>query len=303
MSKSSTITIACALCVGAAREPYLGPALEAIAGAVDDLYVNDNSGLARSHNVATLERSAFAERGALHVASNPFVDFADMRNRAFASVAARERPPDWMLFLDADEVHGEQVRYIAREILPALPRSIASVDAYTYHLYGTYDWMTDVARRFCFYRYSPGLRWVNAIHEKIEGLDGDARVLPYVYHHYGNVVPPAALAKKYRAYYALGNPVASPPPDESAASVDLFVARAADVRPYRADHPRVVRATLSALEREFSSDFARIDAGFREHRTLAMRVAATLRGGNESLRVALRRLEHPGLYRAPSRGR
>ena len=163
--------------------------------------------------------------------------------------------------------------------------------------------MADVARRFCFYRYSPGLRWVNAIHEKIEGLDGDARVLPYVYHHYGNVVPPAALAKKYRAYYALGNPVASPPPDESAASTDMFVARAADVRPYRADHPRVVRATLSALEREFSSDFARIDAGFREHRTLAMRVAATLRGGNESLRVALRRLEHPGLYRAPSRGR
>jgi hypothetical protein len=262
MSNNSTITIACALCVGAAREPYLDPALAAIARVVDDLYVNDNSGLARSDNVATLERSAFAERGALRIARNRFVDFADMRNRAFASV-----------------------------------------DAYTYHLYGTFDWMTDVARRFCFYRYSPDLRWVNAIHEKIEGLHGEVRVLPYVYHHYGNVIPPAALARKYRAYYALGNPVAAPPPDEDAAGITMFVKRAADVRPYRADHPRVVRATLAALEVEFAGDFARIDAGFREGRTPAMRVAAAVRGTNESLRVALRRLEHPGLYRAPSRGR
>jgi hypothetical protein len=83
----------------------------------------------------------------------------------------------------------------------------------------------------------------------------------------------------------------------------MFVGRAADVRPYRADHPRVVRATLAELEAEFADDFARIDAGFRERRTMAMRAAAALRGANESLRVALRRLEHPGLYRAPSRGR
>jgi hypothetical protein len=303
MSNSSTITIACALCVGAAREPYLEPALRSIAGVVDDLYVNENSGLARSENLATLERSAFSERGALRIARNPFVDFADMRNRAFASVAASERAPDWMLFLDADEVHGEQLRYIAREILPALPRSVASVDAYTYHLYGTFDWMTDVARRFCFYRYSPHLRWVNAIHEKVRGLRGEVRVLPYIYHHYGNVVPPAALARKYRAYYELGNSVAAPPPDENDASTAMFVERAADVRPYRADHPRVVRATLAALEAEFADDFARIDAGFRERRTPAVRFAAAVRGGNESLRVALRRLEHPGLYRAPSRGR
>jgi hypothetical protein len=302
MSKSSTITIACALCVGAAREPYLEPALAAIAGAIDDLFVNDNSGLAHGENVATLERSAFAERGSLRIARNPFVDFADMRNRAFASVAARERAPDWMLFLDADEVHGEQIRYIAREILPTLPQSVSSVDAYTYHLYGTYDWMTDVARRFCFYRYSPALRWVNAIHEKIEGLRGSTVVLPYVYHHYGNVIPPAALARKYRAYYALGNPVAEPPAEDTA-TVDMFVERAADVRPYRSDHPRVVRTTLHALRSEFADDFARIDAGFRERRDATMRAAATLRGANESLRVALRRLEHPGLYRGPSRGR
>jgi hypothetical protein len=245
MPKSSTTTIACALCVGAAREPYLEAAVAAIAGAVDVLVVNDNSGLARSDNLATLESSAFAARGALHVTRNPFVDFADMRNRAFAAVRALERAPDWMLFLDADEVHGEQIRYIAREILPTLGAGVGNVDAYTYHLYGSYRWMTDVARRFCFYRYSPDLRWRNAVHEKIEGLRGSSLTLPYVYHHYGNVVPPALLAET----------------------------------------------------------FALVDAGFRARRSLAMRAAATVRGASEALRVQLRRVEHPLLYRDASRAR
>jgi hypothetical protein len=302
MSKSSTITIACALCVGAAREPYLGAAVAAIADAVDTLFINDNSGLARSENVAVLERSAFAERGHLRVARHPFTDFADMRNRAFADVRAGGPAPDWMLFLDADEVHGEQVRYIAREILPRLPASVTSVDAYTYHLYGTFRWITDVARRFCFYRYRPDLRWVNAVHERIERLDGRALVLPYVYHHYGNVVPPAALARKYGVYHALGNPVPAPPREDEA-SAEMFVKRAADVRPYRAPHPAVARATLAALERECASDFATIEAGFRARRTAAMRAAAGLRALNETLRVQLRRIERPGLYRERTHAR
>ncbi|MBD5635618.1 MAG: hypothetical protein IAI49_14170 [Candidatus Eremiobacteraeota bacterium] len=269
---------------------------------MDVLCVNDNSGLARSDNVAELEASAFTARGALRVKQHPFVDFADMRNRAFADVRAVSPAPDWMLFLDADEVHGEQIRYIAREILPRLGASVGSVDAYTYHLYGTYRWMTDVARRFCFYRYSPDVRWVNAVHEKIEGLRGSSLVLPYAYHHYGNVVPPDALARKYGVYYALGNPVARPPA-ESEASVTMFVKRAADVRPYAAPHPRVVRPALAALQREFAENFALIDAGFRARRTEADRAAATIRAINETIRVQLRRLERPGLYREQTRGR
>ncbi|GAC1550718.1 MAG: hypothetical protein NVS3B16_25320 [Vulcanimicrobiaceae bacterium] len=302
MSNSSTITIACALCVGGARELYLAPALAAIADAVDALVVNDNSGLAHSDNVALLERSAFAARGALHVERHPFRDFADMRDRAFAGLAKLERRPDWVLFLDADEVHGEQIRYIAREILPRLGPSYGSVDAYTYHFFGTFRWITDVARRFVFYRYAPELRWEHAVHEKIVGLRGKALVLPYAYHHYGNVVPPAMLARKHGRYFELGNPVPEPPP-EAAATAEIFLAQTAGVRPYRLPHPRVARATLAAVEAEFSAAFAPIDAGFRARRTAAMRAAATLRGANEALRVALRRIEHPLVYRAGTRAR
>jgi len=302
MSKSSTVTVACALCVGSARELYLGAALEAIAGAVDVLTVNDNSGLARSANVEVLEASAFAARGALHVGSHPFIDFADMRNRAFAQLRALPEPPDWVLFLDADEIHGEQVRYVAREILPRLPRSVGNVDAYTYHFFGTYGWITDVARRFVFYRYAPGLHWVNAVHEKIQGHSGTALVLPYVYHHYGNVLPPAMLARKHGRYFELGNPVPQPP-GEGEATLDIYLANAAGVRPYRRAHPAIARPTLARLGAEFALEFAALDDGFRARRGPRERVAGALRETVEDLRVQLRRLEHPGLYRAPSSAR
>jgi hypothetical protein len=271
---------------------------------VDVLVVNDNSGLARSDNVAALERSAFAARGALHVRRHRFVDFADMRNRAFEDARAlvTDPAPDWMLFLDADEVHGEQVRYIAREILPRLRASVGSVDAYTNHLYGTFRWVTDTARRFCFYRYSPGLRWENAVHEKVRGLLGSSLVVPYTYQHYGNVVPPAALAQKYGVYYALGNDVPEPV-RVSDATAAMFVKRAADVRPYRGTHPASARATLAALEAEFAEEFAIVDAGFVAHRDARMRAASRLRGINEAVRVALRRVEHPLLYRETTAAR
>lgn len=302
MSKSSTITIACALCVGATPEPYLAATLASVAPAVDQLVVNDNSGAVRSRNVATLEASAFALRGALRIARHPFVDFADMRNRAFGELAALGRPPDWVLFLDADEVHGEQIRYIAREILPRLSAATGTVDAYTYHFFGTHRWITDVARRFVFYRYRPNLRWVNRVHERIAGVVGNALVLPYAYHHYGNVVPYRLLARKHTQYFALGNAVPRPPA-ESEATPAIYLAKARDVRPYTAPHPLAARPTLAALDASLRDEFAELDAGFAAARTPLHRTAASLRGALETARVELRRLEHPLVYRGPTRAR
>ncbi len=302
MSNTSTVTVACALCVGAARELYLAAALAAIAHAVDALAVNDNSGLAHSDNVATLETSSFAMRGALQIARHPFADFADMRNRAFAALGTLPRLPDWVLFLDADEVHGAQIRYIAREILPRLPASIGSVDAYTYHFFGTFGWITDIARRFVFYRYDPKIAWVNAVHEKVVGVRGASLVLPYVYHHYGNVAPPAMLARKHGRYFELGNPVPRPPVP-AAATPEMYLAKSGDVRPYRGPHPVAARATLAALQIEFGADFEAVEAGFAAGRSSRMKALAALRGLNENVRVLLRRFEHPGIYAAPTRGR
>lgn len=256
------------------------------------LVVNDNAPSENGPNAAVLRASAFARRGALHIERHPFVDFADMRNRAFAALAALDPRPDWVMWLDADEVHGERVRAIARGILPTLDSSVGSVDCYTYHFFGTFDWITDVARRFAFYRYDPSLRWVNPIHEKIVGLSGRAIVLPYIYYHYGNVAAAPLLADKYARYHALGNPV---PPREDPESIDIYLEKISAVRPFRGEHPSAARATLAAMRAELGPMFAAIDAAYRAGRTPSMRARAALRGLNEAARVGLRRLEHPAL--------
>lgn len=288
--------------MGAAPEFYLEAALASIADAVDVLIVNDNSGLPRSANRAVLEASAFAAREALHVRAHPFIDFGDMRNRAFAQIRALASPPDWVLLLDADEVHGEQLRYITRQLLPRFPLAVGEVDAYTYNFFGTYRWITDVARRSVFFRYDPQLRWENAIHERAIGVRGGTVVLPYTYHHYGNVVPPAMLARKHQQYFALGNPVPRPPEPE-AATPHVYLLKARSVRRYRGPHPSAVRATLAQLESTFAPELTLIDAGFAAVRGPARRAERTLRAFNETVRVELRRLQRPLLYRRASRAR
>ena len=272
--------------------------LASIAGIVDFLVVNDNSGLERSENVAVLEASAFARVGRLQIVRRPFAGFATMRNDAFAPLLALPRPPEWLLFIDADEVHGEQIARIAREVLPRLGPGVAQLDGYTYHFYGTYRWITDVARRMMFYRFSPGLHWVNDVHEKLAGLRGSAVVLPYVYHHYGNVQLPSRYAEKNLVYYEFGN--ATPrPPDPHAATLEVYLAKAGSVRPYHGTHPRAAQAILAELESENRELFAELDAAFTARRTPAVRRRGALAELGETLRVRLRSLQHPGLYRGP----
>ena len=295
--------VACALCIGPATEPYLAATLASIAGAVDVLVVNDNSGLASSPNLATLEESAFGIEGRLRVVRTRFVDFATMRNDAQQMLAALDPAPDWIAFIDADEVHGTQAGYIARSVLPRLSPQTAQLDAYTFHFWGTFGWISDVARRMVFYRFAPQLRWENPVHEKLAGLEpGGALVIPYVYHHYGNVLSPRMLAEKHQRYYGLGNPVPEPP-QPADATLDLFLRRADEVRPFRGAHPQAARPALAAIEHESADAFAAIDRTFRAARTPRVGVRSALAAANETLRVRLRAFEHPGLYRAPLEAR
>ena len=288
--------IACALCTGDAPEPYLAATLASISDAVDFLVVNDNSGLTASPNVVTLEASPFAgER--LHLVQRPFVDFATMRNDAFAPLRDLARTPDWVLFLDADEVHGEQLAYLARDVLPRLGDDIGRLDAYTFHFWGTFGWISDVARRMVFYRFARELRWVNAIHEELQGVRGRTIVVSYIYHHYGNVLAPRALAEKHQRYYALGNKVPEPPAP-SAADLEIYLSRASAIRPFRAAHPAAARSAVAEISTANAAMFEAIDAGFRARRTALDGVRGAIAAANETLRVRLRTVEHPGLYRA-----
>jgi hypothetical protein len=242
--------IACAMCVGSSPEPYLEATLASIEDAVDVLVVNDNSGLERNPNEAVLEASAFACDGRLHVVRTKFVDFATMRNDAFAALAARARP-DWVLWLDADEVHGSQIVAVTRALLPHLGERYGSLDGYTDHFIGTFGWISDLARRLCAYRFDPQLRWRNAVHEKMENLRGAALVVPYRYAHYGNVLPPRLYAVKDRRYLELGNVVDYDPPQPEAATIEnVYGRKGRGARPFRGRHPSRALPTIARLEVE-----------------------------------------------------
>ena len=199
---------------------------------VDQLVVNDNSGLESGPNRDALEASAFARRGTLRIERHPFVDFADMRNRAFAALAQLPVRPGLGAVLGCRRSPRSGVALRRTRNLAAPPRSVAQLDGYTYHFFGTFGWISDVARRMMFFRYDPGLRWVNPVHEKLTGLSGKTVVIPYVYYHYGNVLPPPMLAAKHLRYYALGNKVPRPPDVEDADSA-VYLAKAGELRAFR----------------------------------------------------------------------
>jgi hypothetical protein len=286
--------IACALCVGASPEPSLEATLASIASVVDLLVVNDNAG-GSNPNTATLESSELAKTGRMRVTQTTFVDFATMRNDAFAALSAAAQP-DWVLWLDADEVHGEKFVPLVRGLLPKLGESYGSLDGYTDHFLGSFKWISDVARRFCVYRFDPGLRWRNAVHEKIEGLRGKSLVVPYRYAHYGNVLPPALYAVKDRRYLELGNIVDYDPPlPQDATLENIYGKKGRGARRFRGRHPAAAQALVARLEREWSDVLAAVDRMFVASQTSRDRFDNALRGVIEETRLRLRYLEHPFL--------
>ena len=287
--------IACALCIGSSPEPYLEATLASVASVVDLLVVNDNAGDAVNPNVPVIAASEIAKSGRLRVVQTTFVDFATMRNDAFAALSANATP-DWVLWLDADEVHADGIVGLTRGLLPKLGREYGSVDGYTDHFLGSFSWISDVARRFCVYRFDPGLRWRNAVHEKIEGLRGKELIVPYRYAHYGNVLPPALYAVKDRRYLALGNIVDYDPPlPETATLANIYGRKGKSARRFRGTHPPAARPVIARLEREWAAAFAEIDRLFTAEQTPRDRIENAVRGTIEELRISLRRLERPHL--------
>jgi len=195
--------VAVHLILGPREEPFLGAMLDSIAGVTGLAIVNDNSPDPSPH-AATLAQSRFGREGHLVVDRTPFSGFAAARNvcmRLHGEVGAAP----WVLFMDADEVHGPRVRRVAAH-LADVPQAYDFVDAYTWHLFGSFEYYTSIERRMMFFRYRPDLHWEGAVHEKLVGLSGRRIALPYVYAHYGHTLQPRRHAEKGRQYSSLGAP-------------------------------------------------------------------------------------------------
>ncbi|MGH7684439.1 MAG: hypothetical protein ACREMT_08845, partial [Vulcanimicrobiaceae bacterium] len=283
------------LSIGSAPERYLEATLTAIAPVVDLLVVNDNAA-GSNPNLPILEASDIARAGRLRVVRTAFVDFGTMRNDAFSALAATAKP-DWVLWLDADEVHYETIAGLARHLLPRLGPDYAAVHCYKIHLVGSFRWVSDAARAVCAYRFNPALRWRGAVHEQLENVSGKAVVVPHRIAHYGAVLPPAAYATKARKYAELGQAIDNAYPAPSDANVEnVYARKAKTARRFTGSHPDVAYPTIDRLEREWAEYLAEADRLFEGMQTPLDRATNGLRAAVEETRIALRYVEHPGLW-------
>lgn len=264
--------VAAHLIVGPREEPFLRALCKSLEGVCDVLIVNDNAPDPSPHREA-LQESAFARAGTLLLDRTPFKDFAAARNICLR-LHAEHDAGEWVAFVDADEVHGFQAARIAAN-LHRVPPGVDFVDGYTVHFFQSFDWYMSIDRRSSFFRFRPGIRWERSVHEKLCGLQGARVALPYVYAHYGWVVPARLHAQKGRQYLSLGAPgrVVEEPQlaSLSAETYFEFEHRWTSALRYRGEHPAAARETIAVIREQRASEFERIDRIIRQRQTPRVR--------------------------------
>lgn len=281
--------VAAHLILGPREEPFLSALLESLRGACDYVLVNDNSPEPSPH-AQTLAQSAFALEDKLVVDRTPFSDFASARNVCIRLHHERDAG-EWMLFVDADEVHGPQLARVARN-LQQIPAACDFVDAYTWHFFQSFEWYRSIERAKTFIRMTPDARWEGAVHEKLHGPSGKRMALPYVFAHYGWVLPIERQAQKERLYAALGRPGAMLPQHElDAPQLERSFAHEWEtVLRFRGSHPPAAAEIIARLRRVLAPQFAAVDEIVPRHQNARRRFSNALMRLNYEQRWRLRAL-------------
>jgi hypothetical protein len=281
--------VAAHLILGPREEPFLAAMLQSIHEACDVLLVNDNSPEPSPH-AQTLAESAFAARDALIVDRTPFTDFATARN-VCARLHEERNAGEWMLFVDADEVHGAHLARVARN-LASVPRDVSFVDGYTWHFFQSFDWYRSIERAKMFIRATPGFRWQGVVHEKLHGPSGKRIALPYVFAHYGWVLPIERQAQKERQYAQLGRPGQMLPQHELS-DPELERSFAHEWRTairFRGEHPPAAAQIRSQLRPKLQAQFDAVDEIVPRHQSAGQRAMNALMRLNYEQRWRLRAL-------------
>lgn len=265
--------VAAHLIVGAREEPFLGALCASLQGVCETLIVNDNAPDPSPHT-AVLAQTAFARSGRLVVDRTPFADFASARNICLR-LHAEHGAGDWIAFVDADEVHGPQAARIAKN-LHAVPEGVDFADGYTLHFFASFDWYMSIERRMAFFRFAPHVRWEGAVHEQLRGLNGTRVPLPYLYAHYGWVIPAHLHAQKGRQYLGLGAPGRVVDEDEietlRAEEYFEYEHRWQTALRFHGEHPPAARETIARIRAQRAQEFARIDEVIRSRQPAAVRL-------------------------------
>lgn len=269
--------VAAHLIIGGREEPFLGALCESLRGVCDTLIVNDNAPGASPHE-EILAQTEFARRNRLVVDRTPFADFASARNLCLR-LHEQHDAGDWVAFVDADEVHWPQAARIARNLHLAA-RGVDFIDGYTLHFFQSFDWYMSIERRMAFFRFTPRVGWEGAVHEQLRGLPGKRIALPYLYAHYGWVIPAHVHAQKGRQYLDLGaaGRVVNEGDIETLRAENYFEFehRWETALRFTGEHPPAARETIARIRAARALEFARIDELIRSRQPAAVRVRNAL---------------------------
>jgi hypothetical protein len=283
-SSARRARIAAHLILGSRPEPFLAALCDSIAQACDVLIVNDNAAGASPHT-AVLEASPFGKSGRLLVDRTAFTDFCSARNVCL-KLHREHDAGDWVAAVDADDVHGIAVTRIARNLVH-VPARFDFIDGYIRHFFQSFDRFTSVDRHRSFFRFHREIRWERAVHEQLHGLSGERLALPYVYAHYGWVVPAQVHADKLRQYLSLGAPDEAD--EETLLDVDprsyvAFAKRWDCALHFTGPHPPAALPTIERIRAERAADFQAIEAYIRRTQRPAVRLRNALMKWNFELR-------------------
>ena len=283
-SPAAALRVAAHLILGPREEPFLGALCESLEHACDVLLVNDNAPDPSPHS-AVLAQSALGRSARLIVDRTPFTNFAAARNVCLR-LHRQYDAGDWIIAVDADDVHTPQVARIARNF-KNVPDSIDFVDGYIRHFFQSFDWYMSVDRHRSFFRHRPGMRWERSVHEQLAGLTGKRIALPYVYSHYGWVAPAQLHADKLRQYQALGAPEETQDSTLArvrTASYVAFAKRWGSAIRFSGRHPEAAQAVIERIRGERGPEFEQVEALIREHQSMPVRARNAVMRWNYEVR-------------------
>lgn len=253
--------------------------------------VNENSGRRSTANLALLTASPWAQRQSLYLDRTPFADFSTARNRCLEVHREHGLGP-WIAFVDADEVHTPVAARIAAR-LDRLPADVDYVDGYTLHFFQSVDWYTSIERRMAFFRLRDTTAWIGPVHETLVGNSNKRFALPYLYAHYGYILPVRHAAAKGRLYERLGAPGGSiaEADAERADRTAYFAPLWSLALRYRGHHPPAAGPAIASLRTTYAKEFAETSRIVAANQSLARRAANLIRSGNFEYRWRARALD------------
>lgn len=143
----SKIGICAIMLMGGKEEPFLEHCLASLAGAVDFVVINDNSNLPDHANLTIVKQSTLFKEQKIHLVASTFLGFGPCRELCMNYLRQANIRPDWIIFVDCDEVHHSGLVPLTRRLLPALPLDVGIVDGYFWQYYQHHDYVVSLDHR------------------------------------------------------------------------------------------------------------------------------------------------------------